>query len=290
MVLLSFFVEYTDPRTNENVRDLSKISWNYLTTQFITDLIPLIPLQAVRIQNFQRLFYLIKLIRLQRGLELFNVTALMQRVEYFNKMKLKNLIDTDPEEAEDIIVDNNKIQTRVMVSFLLKIVRLVVIISNISYFLGFLLYIAFDMIMEHMGDPGDSRYFIKEFNLDHNERSNWQIGIIMVYYAFTSLSTVGFGDYNPRSDGERLICAMILLFGVAIFSYIMGTFIEILGDYQSLNADLDDGDSLTQFFLLLQKFNEDAPLAEPLRNRIEEHFQYKWAHDRNQAIDDKDEI
>ena len=52
--------------------------------------------------------------------------------------------------------------------------------------------------------------------------------IIVTYFAFTSLSTVGFGDYHPRGDLERLICAFILLFGVAIFSYIMGNFISIL--------------------------------------------------------------
>jgi len=52
--------------------------------------------------------------------------------------------------------------------------------------------------------------------------------IVGMYYSFTSLTTVGFGDYNPRSEFERIFCAMILLFGVAIFSYIMGNFIEIL--------------------------------------------------------------
>ena len=52
--------------------------------------------------------------------------------------------------------------------------------------------------------------------------------IIVMYWAFTTLSTVGFGDYNPRSDSERLMCAFFMLFGVAIFSYIMGIFIEIL--------------------------------------------------------------
>ena len=52
-----------------------------------------------------------------------------------------------------------------------------------------------------------------------------------MYYAFTSLSTVGFGDYHPRSDEERVLCAFILLFGVAIFSYIMGNFIEMIGTY-----------------------------------------------------------
>ena len=61
-----------------------------------------------------------------------------------------------------------------------------------------------------------------------NVRTDITNAIIVVYYAFTSLSTVGFGDYAPRSDTERLFVSMILLFGVAIFSYMMGIFIEIL--------------------------------------------------------------
>ena len=61
-----------------------------------------------------------------------------------------------------------------------------------------------------------------------NEKTMSENTIIATYFAFTSLSTVGFGDYHPRSDIERLLCAFILLFGVAIFSYIMGNFISIL--------------------------------------------------------------
>ena len=49
-----------------------------------------------------------------------------------------------------------------------------------------------------------------------------------MYFAFTSLSTVGFGDFAPRSDLERVIGAFVLLFGVAIFSLIMANFMEIL--------------------------------------------------------------
>lgn len=55
--------------------------------------------------------------------------------------------------------------------------------------------------------------------------------ITVTYFAFTSLSTVGFGDYHPRSDIERFCCAFILLFGVAVFSIIMGSFIEILEEF-----------------------------------------------------------
>jgi len=96
---------------------------------------------------------------------------------------------------------------------------------------------------------GDAGYFIIHFELF--DRTPLQNLVIVTYFAFTSLSTVGFGDYNPRSDEERIFCGFILLFGVAIFSYIMGIFIEILQKYQDLNRDLDEGDNLTKFFGLL---------------------------------------
>lgn len=36
--------------------------------------------------------------------------------------------------------------------------------------------------------------------------------------------------------------------------------------------------------------NENIPLDITLRNKIEAHFDYKWSKDRNQAIDDEDEL
>ena len=77
---------------------------------------------------------------------------------------------------------------------------------------------------------------------------NDRVIMIATYFSFTSLSTVGFGDYHPRSNPERLITAMILLFGVAVFSYILGIFCEILADLQKLNEELDEGDELSKFF------------------------------------------
>jgi len=52
--------------------------------------------------------------------------------------------------------------------------------------------------------------------------------IILTYFAFTSLTTVGLGDYVPKADSERVFMAMVLLFGVATFSYVMGNFVNIL--------------------------------------------------------------
>ena len=56
------------------------------------------------------------------------------------------------------------------------------------------------------------------------------------------MSTVGFGDYNPKSNNERLFCALILVLGVLVFSFLMDIFLGIISGLQELQQDLDDGD------------------------------------------------
>lgn len=48
--------------------------------------------------------------------------------------------------------------------------------------------------------------------------------VLLMYFSYTTLSTVGFGDFNPRSDLERLFCILVLLLGVGIFGFILGNF------------------------------------------------------------------
>ena len=75
-------------------------------------------------------------------------------------------------------------------------------------------------------------------------KSNTDTVIMVTYFSFTSLSTVGFGDIRPTSDMERILGAIILLFGVSVFSLIMNNFNEILDKFKHLNSDLEDGDKL----------------------------------------------
>jgi hypothetical protein len=52
-----------------------------------------------------------------------------------------------------------------------------------------------------------------------------------------------------------LVCAFTLLFGVAVFSYMMGIFIEILDEFKALNQVIDQGEKLQLFFSLMKKLN-----------------------------------
>ena len=53
---------------------------------------------------------------------------------------------------------------------------------------------------------------------------------------------------------------------------------------------MDDGDNLSKFFGLIKRFNGNVDIEVNLKREIEQFFDYKWQFDRNQAIDDEQEI
>jgi len=56
-----------------------------------------------------------------------------------------------------------------------------------------------------------------------------------MYFSFTSLTTVGFGDYAPKSNIEKLVISFSLLTGVLLFSYIIGEYTDMLFKYNKFN-------------------------------------------------------
>jgi hypothetical protein len=140
------------------------------------------------------------------------------------------------------MVDHNRVEEVLMVSYSLQILKLFIIISNISYLTGVAWFVLCEFIRDFVLDidgtdsedqnPNSELYppgFLVEYGIFDNEFHKNQI--ISIYFAFTSLSTVGFGDYAPRGNSERMIGSFILVLGVAIFSYIMGNFIAILDEF-----------------------------------------------------------
>ena len=89
--------------------------------------------------------------------------------------------------------------------------------------------------------------------------NNFEFVVTIMYFTFTSLSTVGFGDYYPITDIERIYSSFILMFGVATFSYTMGQLTNVL--YTTLyNFEKRDSSNLDQFFNLLKYLNKSEPI------------------------------
>jgi len=149
--------------------------------------------------------------------------------------------------------------------------KLLLVILNISYFLG-MFWITFCKISLKFKYYEDN--FLDNFELSPlynqwtKEEADNYIGIVAMYFSFTSLATVGFGDYHPRSNVERVFTAFVLLFGVAVFSYCMGIFVEILKNFQQLNTEFNEGDQLTMFLQVFQRFNGGKALPQHLTDDI----------------------
>lgn len=80
----------------------------------------------------------------------------------------------------------------------------------------------------------------------------------------------------------------MLLAGVAVFSYVMGNFIEMLHKSRKLNDELEQGDLFATFLNVMIKFNKNFPLS--YSTSIEQYFKYRWKKNRNWALEDEADI
>ena len=80
-----------------------------------------------------------------------------------------------------------------------------------------------------------------------------------------------------------------MLVGVAFFSYIMGSFIEFIQNYQKKMGVIDKSEDLHKWIFLLIRFNNKKPLPKSLLNTIEKHFSFYWANDRLASLSQNDD-
>ena len=131
-----------------------------------------------------------------------------------------------------------------IIIYVYKISKLIIVILFAAYFVGVVFYIFCDITNDNVdriyNEGTFGEHFIEHFSL--NTMHPLSKILTVTYFTFTSLSTVGFGDLNPRSNYERIFMMIILLFGVAIFSFIMDIFKTTLNKMKKLDCDFDESD------------------------------------------------
>ena len=93
------------------MNDPFKIAMNFINNgSFKLDLICLLPFEYIKMKRErQLLFFLIKMLRLPKGLELFDVHEMMKYVKSLYQKKVQYIIDNDRDLANDMDVDNTGI-------------------------------------------------------------------------------------------------------------------------------------------------------------------------------------
>jgi len=93
-----------------------------------------------------------------------------------------------------------------------------------------------------------------------------------MYFIFTTLSTVGLGDFHPKSSSERIVTAFIMLFGVMITSYLMDNLNKMLTELRDFNKHYDESKMLNLFIGTIKKFNENKALTNEDQQHLETFF------------------
>ncbi|KAE9256796.1 hypothetical protein PF002_g1631 [Phytophthora fragariae] len=203
---LHFFTTYVD-ETGVEIVDRKEIRRHYLKTAFFVDIMATIPfdfvIEAVAAGNA------FKSLRLIRTLKLIKLLRLM-RLSKLLKMNSQWMAEFD------INVDT------------VRLLKLLAPVMIIAHYVGCIWY-----YMSADRDPNDAWWGGKNVYFEYPDSIQSKY-IASIYWAITTMTTVGFGDIFPINDLEKGYCILVLIGGTTLFAYVVGTVIEVASNSKSL--------------------------------------------------------
>ncbi len=97
-----------------------------------------------------------------------------------------------------------------------------------------------------------------------------------LYWAVTTLSTIGYGDYTPDHDknGQILYTVVVQLFGVGVFSY-------VIANVSSLMSNLDVARTAYRHRLdEINAFLRAQRIPGELQEKVRDYYSYLWERQR----------
>jgi hypothetical protein len=174
--------------------------------------------------------------------------------------------------------DDQWIVQQYFILYVYNIMRLIIIAIMITYFIGCIVYfISNEFNTEEDLQSGNT--FNQAFGLENLDSDKSRL-IVCCYFALTMLATVGYGDYYPISSREMIAAVIIMLACVAIFSFIMSSFLEIISSYNQKMDTVDKSEELDRWLISLERYTKGTPLNLSLINDITADVQYFNSNDR----------
>ena len=72
----------------------------------------------------------------------------------------------------------------------------------------------------------------------YSEMGVYDLYVTSFYFTCTTIMTVGYGDITAISSMEKILCILLMLFGVIEFSYFTGVISSIIANSDSAEAVL----------------------------------------------------
>ena len=210
--------------------DRRKIIAHYLKGSFIIDFISIFPFylfntegDAGRSNVFVRFLRMARLARIARATKIFGV------FKYF----------TDSETMDSILTFLNRYQS------VTRLFGTLFIVFLLSHFTACMWYYTAKL---------------DNFNPDtwvvrggYRDETDGTLYLISFYFAFTSLTTVGYGDIVAYTDAEVMIAILWMIFGVCVYSFIIGTLTALFAAMDAKQESIET--KLNQFKFYADSMN-----------------------------------
>mmetsp|Transcript_17614 Transcript_17614/g.27611 ORF Transcript_17614/g.27611 Transcript_17614/m.27611 type:complete len:612 (-) Transcript_17614:717-2552(-) len=248
-IVLNFVTTYR--KQDVLITNPKQIVLHYLRGYFFIDLIATIPFGYIltsssfsvanKLGKLGRLPKLIKFVRAARLLKLLRVYRLH---EFIVKLEVEYNIHHG-------------------YSRMVKIVTLILLVTHMVGCFWFLIGISGG------GDSSDSwnQGWVKRENLDLSPR--WVQYISAMYWAFSTLTTVGYGDISARTPQEQTFSMVMMLVGVTWYAFIVSSMSTIMSSFDAKNK------ALREKMLCVNEFIRTTKLPRELAVQVRGFFEFK---------------
>eukprot|EP00742_Colponemidia_sp_Colp-10_P004866 GILJ01005198.1.p1 GENE.GILJ01005198.1~~GILJ01005198.1.p1 ORF type:complete len:869 (+),score=110.14 GILJ01005198.1:173-2779(+) len=242
-VVVNFFTAFHD-RDGVLVTRPRSIARAYLRSWFFIDFLTAIPLSeflalisdsgGVQLSRFSRLLRIFRITRLFKLLRLFQIVRVLKKHEQ-QSIALKNL---------------------------LRIGRLAFFLVFIAHLIGCLWF-----FMSYLDDFGPDTWVYVN-NMVNQPFSDQYV--VSVYWAITTLATVGYGDIHPYNSRERIFAMTCMIIGAVVFAYIVGNVSQLV------QFEDDPTQMARERMESISAYMRHKKLPKELQRRIRDHFEYVW--------------
>ena len=289
-ILTNFRTGYLLDEDNEDSRiELrpSAIAKHYLTGWFLIDLVSAFPSQLVQLakdQEQQTNNAVNKLPRLMR------IPRLIRMIRLMKLMRLVRLFRPEQQGMISKLIESSGLPPAAMRA--LRLVCLTVFLSHTLACGWFFCHVMagedefswWDVYCgkaDHEEDLKLVNPLVYEMNLAEREANDvFDPGqccggtqmryVVSLYWAVTTLTTMGYGDITPKVMAEYIYTIVVMLMGVSFYAYIASNVSIVLANMDEAGSEYRDN------MEKLGEFMTRKRMTLPLRRRLRKYFHVYW--------------
>ena len=246
-IVLSFFSAYIDNDDNV-IKNRKRIIHNYIKSWFVIDVLSIVPFNYFTFINHNthqvfRVLRMFKLIRITKLLKNNNAQKVITQL--FERIKISQNIKR-------------------LIIFIYIFLLLNHISSCIWYFVAKVQNLNPDSWVTRLG---------------YIDSSNYEIYIISFYWTLTTITTVGYGDISAGSSIEKTYNLFLMIFGVIIYSFAIGSLSSIVSSLDSNTAEMN------QKLQILSRIKREFNLDQDIYDKIRKVIKYDLSNSQKDKMD-----